>query len=206
MKLGEVRAGMLSIHIQPVSWMPRQALGLPDLQGTLVLSMQDDGGTMLNGKIKPGDVVRTFNGRPVLDPRDLACKAARSPIGGDASLDIYRGGVRETVHVAIQTWPEAKPIVLNDDGPRTPGLELVSVRGEDGKPIVKVASVDPAGTAADSGIRKDDIIVQVQETPVSAPDQALRIFWEQSTMKRQFAAALVEHDKKLSWLSLAVPE
>jgi serine protease Do len=206
MKLGEVRAGMLPIHIQPLTWMLQQALGLPDLQGGLGLSVQVDGGTMLNGKIEAGDVVRTFNGRPVLGPRDLARKAARSPIGGDASLDIYRGGVPGTAHVAIQMRPEAKPIVLNDDGPRTLGLELVSVRGEDGKPIVKVASVDPAGKAADSGIRKDDTIVRVQETPVSAPDQALRIFWVRLTMKRQFAAVLVEHDKKLSWLSLAVPE
>jgi S1-C subfamily serine protease len=37
-----------------------------------------------------------------------------------------------------------------------------------------VASVDPAGTAADSGIQKDDIIVEVQQTSISEPDGAER--------------------------------
>ncbi len=48
--------------------------------------MQDDGDTMLNGKIKLGDVITTFNGEQVSDPRDLARKAAAAPIGSDAVL------------------------------------------------------------------------------------------------------------------------
>jgi serine protease Do len=150
-------------------------------------------------------VIRTFNGQTVAEPRDLARKAARAPIGSDATLEIYRDNALETVHVTVQAWPEAKPAVLNEDGPRTLGLELVSGRAETGEPIVKVASVDPSGSAADSGIQKDDIIVAVQRTPVSEPDQALRIFLVQSSLRRHFAAILVERDKKHFWMSLAVP-
>jgi serine protease Do len=206
MKFGEVGAGMLPIHTQPVTWMLEQALDTPDLEGALVTSVQDDSGTMLQGKIQADDVIRTFNGEKVLDPRDLARKAARAPIGSDVVLELYRSGASETAHVTIQAWPEAKPIVLNDDGPRTLGLELASGRGDNDKPIVTVASVDPNGSAADSGIQKGDIIVEVQQTVVSEPDQALRIFWAQSALKRHFAAVLVERDKKLSWMALAVPQ
>jgi serine protease Do len=206
MKFGEVGAGMLPIHTQPVTWMLEQALDTPDLEGALVTSVQDDSGTMLQGKIQADDVIRTFNGEKVLDPRDLARKAARAPIGSDAVLELYRSGASETAHVTIQAWPESKPIVLNDDGPRTLGLELASGRGDNDKPIVTVASVDPNGSAADSGIQKGDIIVEVQQTVVSEPDQALRIFWAQSALKRHFAAVLVERDKKLSWMALAVPQ
>jgi S1-C subfamily serine protease len=121
-------------------------------------------------------------------------------------LEICRGGVRETVHVTIQAWPDAPPLVLNNDGPRTLGLELSGGRGANDRPIVKVASVDPNGTAADSGIQKDDIIVEVQQTPVSEPDQALRIFWARSSLKHHFAAVLVDRRGKLSWMPLAVPD
>jgi hypothetical protein len=41
---------------------------------------------------------------------------------------------------------------------------------------------------------------------VSEADQALRIFWSRSLLKQRFAAVLVEHNKKVSWMSLAVPE
>jgi S1-C subfamily serine protease len=206
MTTGEVRAGMLPIHTQPVTWMLQQALETPDRDGALVTSVQDDSGSMLQGKIQPGDVIRSFGGQKVLDPRDLARKAARTPVGSDIALELYRGGTTETAHVTIQAWPEAKPIVLDNDGPRTLGLQLAAARGENGQPLVTVAEVEPTGTAADSGIQKGDIIVEVQQTLISEPDQALRIFWAQSLLQHRFAAVLVERDKKCFWMPLAVPE
>jgi serine protease Do len=206
MKTGEIRGGMLPIHTQQVSWMLSQALETGDLQGALVLAVQDDGGMMLQGKIHPGDVIRSFNGQKVQDPRDLARKAAQAAIGGDAALEITRGGERETVHVTIQAWPDLPPLVLNNDGPRELGLELAAARGANDQPIVKVASIDPNGTAADSGIQKDDIIVEVQQTKVSEPDQALRIFWARSALRHHYAAVLVDRAGKLSWMALAVPD
>jgi serine protease Do len=206
MRNGKINAGMLPIHTQAVTWMLQQALNTPDLLGALVTSVQDNGGAMLRGKIKAGDVIRTFNGETVLDPRDLARKAARAQIGSDAELGIYRAGTSQTVHVPIQALPEAKPVVLDNEGPRTLGLELTSGRGKNEQPIVTVASIDPTGTAADSGIQKGDIIVEVQGTPVSEAGAALRIFQEQSSLKHRFAAVLVRHDNKPFWMSLAIPE
>jgi serine protease Do len=206
MKIGEVKAGMLPIHTQQVSWMLQQALDTPDLHGAVVISVQDEGAKMLEGKIKPGDVIMTFNGKKVLDPRDLARKAALTPIGSDAVLEISRGGTNETVHVTIHRWPEAERIFPGGGVQQTLGLQLASGQGENGQPIVTVASIDPTGTAADSGIQKGDIIVEVQQTPVSAPDQALHLLSSQSSLRHHYAAVLVEHDKKLSWMPLAIPE
>jgi serine protease Do len=202
MKTGEVRAGMLPIHTQQVTWMLKQALDTPDLQGALVTSVHDDGDAMLHGEIKPGDVILTFNGEKVWDPRDLARKAAKSQIGSDAELEICRGAVHQTVHVTIQAWPEGNPVILRDDGQRKLGLELASAEGTKG---VTVSAVDPVGTAADSGIQKGDIIVEIQQTPVSDPDEALRLFSMQGAQRHHFAAVLVERDKKLSWMPLAIP-
>jgi serine protease Do len=206
MKTGEIRAGMLPIHTQEVTWMLQQALEVPDPHGALVTSVQDDAGKMLQGKILAGDVIRTFNGETVLDPRDLARMAAKTPIGSDVPLEICRRGVKEIVTVTIHAWPESTPAILNNDGPKTLGLELVSARGDKGQPIVTVARIDQSGTAADSGIQTGDIIVEAQQTPVFEADQALRILEAQSSRKQRFAAVLVERDNKLSWISLAVPE
>ena len=93
---------MLPIHTQPVTWMLAQALGTPDLLGALVTSVQDESGLMLHGKLLAGDVIRTFNGAKVLDPRDLARQAAHTPIGSEAALEICRAGVIEILHVTVQ--------------------------------------------------------------------------------------------------------
>jgi serine protease Do len=206
MKTGRIGASMLAIHTQQVSWMLAQAFGLPDLHGAIVTAARDDAGAMPRGKLMVGDVIRTFNGMDVLDPRDLARKAVQAPVGSDAVLGIYRGAQVESVHVTMQALPEAAPIVLNNDWPPTIGLELASRHEENGAQLVTVAAVDPVGTAADSGIQKGDIIVRVQDTKVTEPDQALRAFQARSSQRQRFAAVLVERDDKRFWLSLAIPE
>jgi serine protease Do len=205
MKRGEIDAGMLPIHTQQVTWMLQQALSAPDLQGALVTSIQDDDGKMLQGKINPGDIIRTFNGETVWDPRDLARQAAITPPGSKAVLGLYRAGETSTVEVTIHAWPEDKPAALNNDAARTLGLELTPGKDDKGRSIVTVASVAANGSAAASGIQKGDVIVEVQQTPVSEPDQALRVLWAQSLQKRGYAAVLVQHDKQLLWMSIAIP-
>jgi S1-C subfamily serine protease len=69
-----------------------------------------------------------------------------------------------------------------------------------------MVSVDPTGTAADSGIQKGNIIIGVQQTRVSQPDQASRLFEAQSATKHRFAAVLVERGKTRTWIPIAVPE
>ena len=205
-KTGAIDAGMLPIATQQVSWMLKLAMDAPDLQGALVSSVHDDGELMLHGKILPGDIILSFNGQKVLDPRDLARKAARAPVGSDATLGIFSHGANKTINVKIQEWPPGPPVVLRDDDQRALGLDLVSADGDKGQHQVVVASVDPMGTAADSGIQKGDIIREIQQTVVTDPDQALRLFWVQSSQRHHFAAVLVERDKKLSWMPLAVPD
>ncbi len=205
MKTGEIDAGMLPIHTQQVTWMLEQALGTPGLQGALVSSVQDAGNTMLHGVIRPGDVILTFNGQTVSDPRDLARKAARGTPGSDAVLQISRAGGNATVHVKIQQWPEVPPVVPSDNDRQKLGLDLVSAKGDQGQATVMVASVDPTGTAADSGIQKGDIIIDVQQAPVSDPAQASRLLSAPSSQRQGFAAVRVERDQKISWIPLAVP-
>jgi serine protease Do len=206
MKTGKIDAGMLPIHTQQVTWMLQQALSAPDLQGALVTSVQDDDGKMLQWKLSPGDIIRTFNGETVWDPRDLARKAAYAPVGSNAVLGLYRAGETSSVEVTIRPWPEEKPVVLNNDAARTLGLELAPGTDDKGRSIVTVASVDANGTAAASGIQKGDVIVAIQQTPVSEPDEALRILWAQSLQRRGFAAVLVQHDKSRTWMSIAIPD
>jgi serine protease Do len=199
---GKVRAGMLPISTQQVKWMLQQATGAPDLSGALITSVHINGDKMMNGQVKPGDIILSFNGQAVLDPRDLARKAARMPPGSDVALDIFRDGKRLSVHVPMQAWPEGTPPVLHDAPPGNLGLDLAAAP----KGGVVVAAVDPKGSAADSNIRKGDIIVQIQAQPVSGADEALQTLRSLSEQKHAYAAVLLEHDGERVWVPVALPE
>jgi S1-C subfamily serine protease len=69
-----------------------------------------------------------------------------------------------------------------------------------------VTSVDPSGTAAYSGIQQGDVIIEVQQTPVSEPDQAMKLLADRASQKERFVAVLVEHEKKTTWMPLAIPK
>jgi serine protease Do len=206
MRTGQVQAGMLPVYTQQVNWMLQQAFKAPDLHGALVSYVHDDSGKMMQGKIKPGDVIVSFNGQKIWDPRDLARKAAWAPIGSDAELGINRAGVSSVVHVTIHEWPQEKPTAPDGDLPKRLGLELASARGDSNQPVVTVASIDPTGTAAYSGLQQGDVIVEVQQTPVSEPGEALKLIQAHAAQKEHYVAVLVEHEKKRTWMPVAIPE
>jgi serine protease Do len=203
---GQVRAGMLPIRTQQVTWMIAQAIGLSGQNGALVDSLKPGGDEMMAGQIKPGDVILSFNGQEVLDPRDLAREAARAAIGSDAVLEISRGGVQREVRVPIQAWPEGKPIVTSSREPQPLGLELASAQSDDGAAKVVIASLDPGGTAACSGLEKGDVILQVQQEPISTPDQALRILHVQTFKQRPFAIVLIQRGTERHWVPISIPD
>ena len=199
---GHVKAGMLPIRTQPVTWMLAQAMATEDLKGAIVAGMDEAGERMMDWRIKPGDIVHTINGLVVWDPRDLARKAAVLPVGSDAELGLQRGDERLTVHVKIQAYPEAPVPETSMAKARIIGLDLAAIP----KQGVTVTDVDLKGTAADSGIQKGDVILQVQQASVTDPSQALHLMELQTAAKRPYAALLVLREGKTTWMPVGVPE
>ena len=179
-----------------------QAIGVPDLNGALVDAVEPGGDQTLAEKIKPGDLILTFNGQPVLDPRDLARKLVRTPIGSSAMLEVLHSGARQTVQVTVQGWPEATLPRAEAGAQRHLGLRFAPAPVGPG---VTVASIDPTGTAADSGIEKGDLILRVQQVAASDPDQVTRALEAVPSTEHAYALALIKRGDVLTWVSVAVP-
>jgi serine protease Do len=200
-KYGEVRAGMLPLRTQQVTEFMAQAIGSPDAGGALIASLGPKADEM-NHQIEPGDIVRSFNGQPVIDPRDLARKAARTPIGSVATLGICRSGTIMTVQVPILPFEDqpSKGEVLPGPPPKILGLQLAAAKGG-----VAVSAVDPAGSVADSGLQAGDIILRVQQQRVRTPEEAEAALKAREAAKQPYAAILVERDDRSSWIPIALP-
>jgi len=120
---GETRRGWLGVRLQPVTDDMVKTLGLDKVRGALVSSVIA-GGPAENGPIKSGDVILSFDGRPVKQARDLPLIVAESPIDTDLPAVVMRDGKETTVTVRLKQMAkdaeddtEASPEALDDAGP-----------------------------------------------------------------------------------------
>lgn len=79
-------------------------LGLPDSKGALVEATMDKSPAARDG-IRPGDVILSFNNRPVTDWKDLRDRVAEAEPGHRVPVEILRDGHRTHLEVTIEKQP-----------------------------------------------------------------------------------------------------
>ena len=177
---GHVTRGWLGVVIQGVSPEIAEELGLEETKGALVSKVIEDGPGAKAG-IEKMDVIREFDGKPVEDYDDLPKIVASTPVNKKVDITVIRDGKRVVLHPKIALLEEpGADTQKTSGGPLAPprgsksfGLsvqdltsELAEQLGlEDTKGVV-VASVDPDGPANEAGIRRGDVIVEVDRHEV----------------------------------------
>lgn len=201
---GQVRAGMLPIKTQQVTALLAQAMGAPEADGAMVVELEAQSDSM-NGAIQAGDIILTFNGEPVLDPRDLARHAAAAAIGSNAHLDLYRAGEKLAVDVPIQPLDTAdRPAHEPEPPPHILGLHFGETNEH--QPGVQVSAIDRNGSAADSGLHRGDIVLEVQQQAVNSPAEAEQAIKARMASGQHFVALLIQRGDQRSWFPVALPK
>ncbi|MGA7260210.1 MAG: DegQ family serine endoprotease [Stellaceae bacterium] len=185
---GHVTWGWLGVAIQNVTPAIAKSLGLdPDQPtGALVASVTADSPAARAG-IKQGDVITAAGGHEIKSVHDLPRLVAATPVGTKLELTIVRDGKQKTVEASIGEMPtnvaSAEPEAAQPGGGKAAnalGMELLpldpQLRKElkvpkdlNGVVVGQVASGSPAG---DLGIQPGDVIVSVDQKPVTAPENA----------------------------------
>ena len=182
---GKVSRGWLGVQIQEVTPAIAASLGLKGEHGALVsvVTPNSPGG---EAGIKQGDVILSFNGSEVKQLRDLPRLVAAAPPGSTATLKMWRNGQSSELQVKLGDAPE-NPQVAAAEGPsprqdraEAAGLHLAPLTGDlrhelrVGRDVqgVVITGVDD-GSAADAvGLRRGDVLVSINQQPVSTPEQA----------------------------------
>jgi len=186
---GETRRGWLGVRIQNVDDATAEALGLDKARGALVAGVDDKGPSKAGG-IEVGDVIVSFDGKPVAQSRDLPLMVAQTPVGKEVEVVVIRKGKEETKRITLGRLEEATDETTPSEGGQTDkpavsqalGLEMSSLNGmlrqrynikEDIKGVV-VTSVDPNSAAADKRIQAGDVIVEVNQEQVASPQDVTK--------------------------------
>ncbi|WP_417251408.1 S1C family serine protease [Castellaniella sp.] len=104
---GHVQRGWLGLEPQDITPDLARAFHLDDLQGVIVARVFAQGPAAQAG-LQVGDIIRTLNGRPVLDAIDLLNRLAGIKIGSTAQLQIVRAGKSSTVNVTVGVRPQVR--------------------------------------------------------------------------------------------------
>ncbi len=172
---GEVRRGLLGVSVQGVTSDLAESLGLPGVDGALVSAVTPDGPAAKAG-IERGDVIVRLEGQPVHDGNSLRNRIASIRPGSGVSVGLLRDGREKTVRVELGELRAARARKDEDkpgEGGRL-GLAVRPVSPDEAKELgltskqgLLVSEVDPAGPAAEAGIRPGDVIEQVNRRPVT---------------------------------------
>ncbi len=172
---GRVTRGRLGVGIQEVNQALADSFGLKKLQGALVSSV-DQGGPAARAGLQPGDVIVRMQGQEIDRSSDLPAQVAALKPGTVATLDVIRNGVPKTLTVTIGEMKEAT-LAKNNAPDQRQGRLGVAVRplargeqreaGVAGGLLVEAVS----GAAAKAGIQAGDVIVSLNGTPISSPEQ-----------------------------------
>jgi len=186
-QFGVARRGWIGVRIQQVTEEIAQGMGLPNAQGALVADVTR-GGPAQKAGLQNGDVVVSFDNRPINDSKLLPRVVAATPIGKTVNIDVLRKGKKQSYRIVIAKLDEGPPdkpgkklpppappkaksklsqlgltVVALDENARAKYKLAGSVQG------VVVSAVDPASPAADKNFRPGDVIVEAQNQPVKTP-------------------------------------
>jgi serine protease Do len=177
-KTGKVTRGYLGATISPVTPELAQQFKVPDTSGALVQDIAP-GGPAAKAGLKPGDVIRKFNGRPVNDSGELLAMVASTNPGTPVTLDVLRNGQPQTVNLTLEQRPSNLSYVGGPSrSPNEGALRGVTVqnltadlRKQLGVPTemhgVVVTEVDPGSPAAQY-LTQGDIIMSINRHDVNS--------------------------------------
>ncbi len=131
-------------------------------------------------------MILSVNGKPINNSRELARTIAGLSPGSTAQLHIVRrNGDERDVGVKLGEFPSNDKVAALSGGGGDSGsgkeledlgLTLIpapELPGSKAKEGVAVSSVDPNSRAADQGLKRGDIIVEVNGKTVSSPDDVV---------------------------------
>jgi serine protease Do len=179
-KSGKVTRGWLGVSIQRVTPEIAESLGLEKSRGALVSNVSE-GGPAAQAGMKAGDVIVEYDGKPVDDSNQLPIMVARTEVGKNVKTTVIRDKQRVPITVKIGELKEQE-VVASAPQPGKLGLTLQNVTPEMAESLglnrangVVVTSVQPQSAAAEAGLHRGDVVLEVNRKSVANSDEFQKI-------------------------------
>ncbi|API60038.1 protease [Tardibacter chloracetimidivorans] len=193
---GSVKRGYLGVGIQPMTEDIAASLGLQKDRGEIVARVEP-GEAAARAGIRQGDVIVKVNGQEVTPENTLSYLVANLPIGTRVPIELIRNGKRMTVTAVVGERPSEQKLAeslggdFSEEGAPADneqaaqaglGISLQTLTPQIASQLrvpettkgVVIAAVNPSSDAAQKGLQRGDIILSVNQQPVTTPQEAAK--------------------------------
>jgi serine protease Do len=218
---GKVERGWIGARIQPVTDDIAESLGLDKAHGALVASI-DPASPATQGGLKPGDVILTYDGKPVDRSRQLPRFVADSAPNKPIKLTVWRDGkeVEATITVVAYDPNRPQPQPPAPEQPKPPptvdalGLKLAKLTPDLRKQFslsdrargIVIVEVPQNSAGSTQGLRPGDLLVSAGTAPVSSPDEVLQHVAAAKKAGRKNILIRVEREGNFRFITMPAEE
>lgn len=190
---GRVDRGYIGINIEEMSSDLARQLKLDESEKGPIVTNVVVGEAAAKAGIQAYDVIVEVEGKRTRSPSELVAAITALPIGANAKIKVLRSGKPKIFEVKVSQRPDGLRKVRPDREkkkgakPRVPkvdtGMVLETVDAEVAKELglspkfrgVVVSQVTPMGPAHRAGLRRGDIILEVDRKPVRSEEEFHRL-------------------------------
>jgi serine protease Do len=215
-KNGRVVRGYLGTGIQPLTEDLAQEFKLPDQSGALVSGVEPKSPAAKAG-IQVGDVITSVNGRKVEGPRELRLMIGGIAPGTKVDLTLARNGQPQNVSAELAELPQDKRQLSQNETPESTdpdvldGVTVADIDAELSKELelpegtrgVVITNVDPDSASAAAGLRRGDVVNEINREPVTTAKQAVEM---SEKLKKEKRVLLRVSSKGASRYVVVVPK
>jgi len=172
---GKVERGWLGVSISDLKPDVVKSIGLPSPKGALIADIVK-GGPAAQAGLKHGDVVLSYQDKPVADSSALRNDVADTPSGQQAKMTVWRDKKQQEVRVTIGSAEDAVKLLSAAVDQRL-GITVRPITpkedekyGIDPGEGVAIATVSPQGPFGKVGLEPKDLILQVNGAAVKGTE------------------------------------
>ncbi|HPQ95776.1 MAG: DegQ family serine endoprotease [Thiothrix sp.] len=177
---GVVSRGWLGVEIQSLDQQLADSFKLGKPKGALVASVQPSSPAARAG-VQAGDVILGFNNQDVESASHLPLLVGNTPVGQQVPLKVLRDGEEKVLTVTIDQLADRdeNPTRLadNTDGSPSLGVAVAALSPEERERAkvdaggIVIREVFPGSAADRAGLQQGDVILRVDNQPVSTPSE-----------------------------------
>jgi serine protease Do len=208
---GRVSRGWLGVLIQDVTLDLAESFGMKQPHGALVAKVLPDSPAKAAG-FRVGDIIVDFDGRKISDSASLPPIVGSSEVGVFVPVDVIRDRKKIVIKVKLGELPEeasGSPLMKPEvEKTNRLGLVVADLTDEEKEELeiekgVRVQQIIE-GPASHAGVRKDDIILSINNEPVDNASQFKKLVGKLPAGKS--VAVLVQRSGSPTFLAIRVPD
>ena len=215
---GKVERGWIGARIQPVTDDLAETVGLDKTRGAMIAAI-DPGSPAVLAKLQPGDVILSYDGKPIERSRQLPRLVADTPPDKEVKVTIWRDGKEHEAELKVAVLNPNRPPPA-PPAPEKPkpvaidafGLKLAKLSPELRKQFslpdwakgVVVTEVPPNSAGASQGLRPGDLVIAVGHAAVNSPDEVSQLAAGAKKAGQKRALVRVEREGSTRFVALPV--